>query len=138
MITREITAGGDLVQVRLSIAQTAAPDGPVSVVGDFNGWDPHANPLAAADSCGLRCAALTVPGGRRYRFRYLAGDDRWFNDEAADDYESNEFGGQDGVLDLTLPVPQAPPAHAPDTAKEPSTAKPRKKATASAGAGAKR
>ena len=39
--------------------------------------------------------------GRRYAFRYLADDGRCFNDQLAVDYQPNEFGGSDSVVDLT-------------------------------------
>lgn len=74
-------------------------DSGVAVVGDFNGWDPSANPLRVD---GDRCVAtITVPSGRRYVFRYHTADGRWFNDDAADAYQPNEFGGHDCVLDVT-------------------------------------
>lgn len=64
------------------------------VVGDFNDWQPGCTRFED------RIATVTVQPGR-YRFRYLTTDGSWFNDEQADDYEDNDFGGQDGVVDLT-------------------------------------
>lgn len=74
---------------------------PVSVVGDFNGWDPAATPLVRRGQT-LR-ASVVLAAGRRYAFRYLGDGGRWFNDEEADDYEPNGFGGSDSVVDLTSP-----------------------------------
>ena len=77
------------------------PDGAgasVSVVGDFNGWDPAATPLARRGDK-VR-ASVVLDAGRRYAFRYLADGGRWFNDDAADDYQPNGFGGSDSVVDL--------------------------------------
>ena len=71
--------------------------GPVSVVGDFNGWDPGSTPLKARSN-GTRSAALTLPLGERYRFRYLASEGRFFDDESADAYEANGFGDTHGLL----------------------------------------
>lgn len=48
-----------------------------------------------------RTVTVCLQPGRRYRFRYLTDDGRWFNDAAADDYEPNSHGGLDGVVDLT-------------------------------------
>lgn len=76
---------------------------PISLVGDFNGWDPAAHPLSFR---GLSYrAALVVDIGRRYAFRYRSGCEQWFNDDDADDYQPNAFGGHDSVLDLTLADP---------------------------------
>ena len=44
---------------------------------------------------------LDVATGRRYQFRYRTSDGRWFNDEEADDYVPNEFGGMNCVVDLS-------------------------------------
>ena len=59
-----------------------APDGAVSVVGDFNDWDPFALPLRRRAN-GTRSATVTVPAGRTLHFRYLAEGGIWFDDEAA-------------------------------------------------------
>jgi len=55
--------------------------GAVSVVGDFNDWDPYAHPLRPRGN-GMRSAAVTVPAGSTLRFRYLAEGGVWFDDES--------------------------------------------------------
>jgi hypothetical protein len=56
------------------------PAGPVSVVGDFNGWDPFANPLRARRN-GARSCVVKVLAGSTLHFRYLADGGVWFNDD---------------------------------------------------------
>jgi len=56
------------------------PSGAVSVVGDFNDWDPFAHPLRGRANR-PRSASVTVPVGSTLRFRYLAEGGRWFDDE---------------------------------------------------------
>jgi len=73
----------------------------VAVAGDFNDWSPQQNPMNSGPA-GWSCT-FTVPIGRRYRFRYLLDGERWENDWEADDYVDNDFGGQDSVIDLTIP-----------------------------------
>ena len=69
--------------VRVTFALPAdQPVGAVSVVGDFNDWDPFAHPLRRRAN-GTRSAAVTVPAGTMLRFRYLAEGGVWFNDETA-------------------------------------------------------
>lgn len=58
------------------------PGGAVSVVGDFNDWDPFAHPLRRRAN-GTRSAVVTVPAGATLRFRYLADGGVWFDDETA-------------------------------------------------------
>ena len=60
--------GGDEVKVTFAVPSTV---GKVSVVGDFNGWSPLATPLRARSN-GTRSAAVVLPTGQAYRFRYLA------------------------------------------------------------------
>ncbi len=56
------------------------PSGPVSVVGDFNDWDPFAHPLRRR-ARGTRSTSVTVLPGSTLRFRYLAEGGQWFDDE---------------------------------------------------------
>jgi len=53
----------------------------VSVVGNFNDWDPFAHPLRRRANR-ARSAAVTVPAGSTLHFRYLAEGGRWFDDES--------------------------------------------------------
>jgi 1,4-alpha-glucan branching enzyme len=67
--------------VRVTFAlPTDRPGGAVSVVGDFNNWDPFAHPLRRRTN-GTRSAAVTVRAGSTLRFRYLAEGGMWFDDE---------------------------------------------------------
>jgi 1,4-alpha-glucan branching enzyme len=67
--------------VRATFALPAdEPDGAVSVVGNFNDWDPFAHPLRRRANR-TRSAAVTVPAGSTLHFRYLAEGGRWFDDE---------------------------------------------------------
>ena len=56
------------------------PGGAVSVVGDFNGWDPFAHPLRRRSN-GTRSAAVTVRAGSTLHFRYLGEGGVWFDDD---------------------------------------------------------
>ena len=70
--------------VRVTFALPATePAGAVSVVGDFNGWDPYAHPLRQRGN-GVRSAVVTIPAGTTLHFRYLAEGGLWFDDEAAE------------------------------------------------------
>lgn len=73
------------------------PAEPVAVAGDFNEWT-----LTELEDRGGKLEATVVVGaGRRYQFRYHSSDGRWFNDDEADDYTPNEFGGVNCVVDVT-------------------------------------
>jgi 1,4-alpha-glucan branching enzyme len=98
MIHCEPTKRGDQVKVTFALAD-AAVTGPVAVVGDFNGWNPGANPMKLKG--GTRVVSLTLNAGRKYRFRYLQEGGRWLNDPNAHGVERNNFGDEDSVIDLT-------------------------------------
>jgi 1,4-alpha-glucan branching enzyme len=72
-------------------------DQPVSVLGDFNGWDPHAHPMKRRSN-GTRSATIEVPPGRSMRFKYLAADGSWFCDPDADSVANHEYQTEDSLL----------------------------------------
>ena len=77
--------------------------GPVSVVGDFNGWDPAVHPLKKRSN-GTRSVTVAMPPGR-CSFRYLAEGGAFFDDADADMLEDNGFGGTHSVLIVEGAVP---------------------------------
>ncbi|MFE1409745.1 isoamylase early set domain-containing protein [Streptomyces sp. NPDC058746] len=62
------------------------PPAPVSVVGDFNHWNPAAHPLQSRGD-GTRAAHVSLPAHSAHSFRYLAAGDYWFDDEQADQHD---------------------------------------------------
>jgi 1,4-alpha-glucan branching enzyme len=70
--------------------------GKVSVVGDFNGWDPYVHPLKPRSN-GTKSVTVTLPVSQRFAFRYLDEQGQWLDDDAVD-REPNNFGGVNGVL----------------------------------------
>jgi len=79
--------------VRVTFAIPAdEPGGPVSVVGNFNDWDPFAHPLRLRANR-TRSAAVTVPAGSTLHFRYFGEGGVWFDDETVSARE-----GQDVAL----------------------------------------
>lgn len=71
----------------------------VHLVGEFNDWSSTATPMVRAESQFV--VSLQLKTGRTYRYKFLVDGQRWENDWNADAYVSNEFGGDDSVLDLT-------------------------------------
>jgi 1,4-alpha-glucan branching enzyme len=76
--------------VRVTFALPAdEPDGAVSVVGNFNDWNPLAHPLRRRANR-TRSAAVTVPAGSTLHFRYLAEGGVWFDDETVSGPEGRD------------------------------------------------
>jgi 1,4-alpha-glucan branching enzyme len=91
-VIRRNATSPDAVKVTFAVDHAE----PVSVVGDFNGWDPHAHPMRRRSN-GLRSVAVTLPSASTFRFRYLGAGGAWF-DEGATDLEPNGLGGTHSVL----------------------------------------
>jgi 1,4-alpha-glucan branching enzyme len=76
--TAQGRAGGE---VRVTFVLPAdEPAGPVSVVGDFNNWDPFAHPLRRRSN-GTRSVVARLRAGSCSHFRYLGEGGCWFDDE---------------------------------------------------------
>ena len=79
-------------------------DTAVSVVGDFNGWDPAAHQLRPRSN-GKRSVSVLIDPGTEVSFRYLAEGGQFFDDAEADRLDDNGYGGSHSVLVLPLAAP---------------------------------
>jgi 1,4-alpha-glucan branching enzyme len=70
---------------------------PISVLGDFNDWDPLANPLKKRSN-GTLSASVEIPIGQVVRFKYLDGDGTWFCDPDAATILHDEYHTVDSLL----------------------------------------
>ena len=93
MIKRSRSTAANKITFALPLADC---DQPVSVVGEFNGWDPHAHPLKKRSN-GTRSVSVELEPGRSYRFKYLTADGSWLVDP---DTESvgNDYAGVDSLI----------------------------------------
>lgn len=98
MLKRRKISGSNTVKVSFILP---ADDSrlPASVVGDFNEWNPSANPMVRRSN-GTFSAVVPLIADATYRFRYRSGDGTWFNDDTADGYEPNVHGSVDCVVEL--------------------------------------
>ena len=87
----------DGVKVTFSLSLHDTP-GPVSVLGDFNAWDPHAHPLKKRAN-GTRSVSIVLPVGERFTFKYLSDGGTWFNELDADSHASNEYGEVNSIVE---------------------------------------
>ena len=69
----------------------------VSVVGDFNEWDPTRHPMRHTGDGVWQAAVDLAPG--EYQFRYLVNGSEWRNDEQAGAC-ANPYGGENALLKL--------------------------------------
>ena len=100
MITKELLAKKKLVRVTFVLPSTMWAER-VNLVGEFNDWDTRATAMTHNRTDSNWKVAIDLPGGKRYRFRYLVDGKEWLNDWHADDHVDNPFGSYDSVVDLT-------------------------------------
>lgn len=97
-IKKRYLKSGDLCSVTFRLPKAAAPDAKrVTVVGDFNGWNPSETPLKRLKNGDFK-VTLELACNREYRFRYLIDANRWENDWFADRYVPNCYGCDDSVV----------------------------------------
>ena len=69
----------------------------VSVVGDFNGWDTHANTLMRDPASGLWSATVALRPGRHV-YAFIVDDSIWMRDPRMPQSRDADFGRPGSVL----------------------------------------
>ena len=95
MIEKVFTPKRTVCKVTFKVPQDWASD-EVSLVGDFNNWDPEANKLEFKKDTWQTTVRLKPQ--TQTKFRYFIDGGKWANDDKADGYVPNEFGTEDYVL----------------------------------------
>ncbi len=100
-IKKEYSKNGEICKVTFIIPRLKAENfSKISLVGDFNEWNPDANFFAETEKNGNYSVTLELPAKRKYQFRYLADGEHWFNEPDAD-YETETYvGSHNSVIEL--------------------------------------
>ena len=93
---RTTSATPSTVKLTFVLAPDAAT-GSVSVLGDFNHWDPLAHPLKRRSN-GTRSVSVEVPAGSTVAFKYLDESGRWFCDPDLPEAAVNEYGETNSIV----------------------------------------
>ena len=101
MIKKKYIKSRNVSKVTFVLPKVELPEGIETeneyLAGDFNDWDPNAQPMKP-NSKGVFQAVLELEPGREYQFRYVINAEHWCNDWDADAYFPNELGIDNCVL----------------------------------------
>ena len=70
----------------------------VVVAGDWNKWSAKAEPLKKLKN-GTFKGTVDLDADKSYEFKYIV-DGNYVNDDKADDFKWNDFGSENGVINL--------------------------------------
>jgi 1,4-alpha-glucan branching enzyme len=93
MLTKKYFKTKDECEVTFELQRQANK---VALVSEFSGWKPVNMKLRKKDK--VFYTRMRLPIERSIQFRYLVDDLRWENDDSADEYVPNEFGGENSVV----------------------------------------
>lgn len=91
-----VTASVDTVQL-VQFMLVAPNAQTVSVVGDFNDWDPAATPLREAADAGVWTITVPLTAGR-HQYVFMVNGNRWTPDPAAPLAVEDSFGMPNSVI----------------------------------------
>lgn len=98
MIKKVNKRNDDRVKVTFVLPEDHPYGNEVFVVGDFNDWT-HGEHRFVRRSNQTFSTNVTVEEGNRYAFRYYSDEHGWINEDEADDYEWNDFGSTNSVVE---------------------------------------
>lgn len=73
----------------------------VSLVGDFNGWDPHATPLVRSEDGTWTATVPLAPG--RHAYAYVVNDSSWITDPRVPVTRDADYGRDHSVVVVGAP-----------------------------------
>ncbi|WP_299397986.1 isoamylase early set domain-containing protein [uncultured Gelidibacter sp.] len=96
-ITKQYLKSKPVCKVTFSVPAEDAKQ--VTVLGTFNEWNAEKAVQLKKLKNGTFKGTVNLEKDNSYEFKYLV-DDTFINDEQADAYKTNEFGGENAVLNL--------------------------------------
>ena len=70
----------------------------ISVVGDFNNWDPNKHKFSHKNSDGSSSIEIVLETGKEYQFRYLCDGQIWLNEPEADKQVLTHYGDSENSV----------------------------------------
>jgi len=98
MIKKVNKRDSDQVKVTFVLPEDHPFGKEVSVVGDFNDWTEGEHTFVRRSNQTYSTNVM-LEEDNRYAFRYYSEEEGWINEEEADDFEPNEFGATNCVVE---------------------------------------
>lgn len=100
-IKKEYFKSKNICRVTFRLPRIAAQDAKrVCIVGDFNNWNIHADPMKKLEN-GDYTIKLDLEPGKEYQYRYFIDESKWENDWNADKYVRSIYGNSDNSVVMT-------------------------------------
>lgn len=96
-ITKQYLKSKPICKVTFTVPAKDANE--VTVLGTFNEWNEKDALQLKKLKNGTFRGTVNLQKDTSYEFRYLI-DGEFVNDEGADDYQTNEYGGKNAVINL--------------------------------------
>ncbi len=98
---KEYLKSKNVYRVTFTLPKIAASNAKsVCIVGDFNNWNIHANPMKKLKN-GDYTIKLDLEPGKEYQYRYFVDESKWENDWNADKYVKSLYGDSDNSVVMT-------------------------------------
>lgn len=91
-ISKKFLKTKPVCKVKFEVSKDQVENGEaIYLVGDFNDWSENSTPMKKLKS-GKYTVTLDLEVGHDYQFRYLAGEEIWFNDSESDRTAATPYG----------------------------------------------
>ncbi|GLU54876.1 isoamylase early set domain-containing protein [Dyadobacter frigoris] len=98
-ITKQYLKSKPVVKVTFTLpAEAVEKSETVTLVGEFNGWNPEEAVALKKQKDGSFKASLDLVPGKEYQFRYLLDNEIWANDWEADKYVSAGINAEENSV----------------------------------------
>lgn len=98
MIKKVNKRNSDRVKVTFILPNDHSCGDDVSVVGDFNDWQPGEHQFVRRSNQTYSTSVM-LPQSERFAFRYYSEDNGWHNEEEADDFLPSGLGSTNCVVE---------------------------------------
>lgn len=101
-ITKEYSQDKKVCRVTFTLSKEICENfKEISVVGDFNNWDPLLNKFSSKHPDGSSSIELVLDSGNEFKFRYLCDGATWLNEPEADAEVLTHYGDSKNSVIVT-------------------------------------